>query len=376
MAKTLSRKPRKAHPWYSFDRMLSYGALFNFCAGGRGMGKTYDAKKRSMKKALASKFVRVDGELNSENQFVLLRRYREELQMARRTFFADFAHEFPDWELQAEGWKMRARPVLEAIEGESELDRKKRDKDNEWIIVGYFVALSQAANVKGSSFHNVTTIIFDEFIVLKGRQYLANEAVAFLEFYSTVDRYQDKTVVLFCANAVSIMNPYFLYFEIRPDQMGELTPMKKDPETGEYGICVHFPDSADFKNSVYNTRFGKIIQGTDYGDYAVENNFDDANNNLVDIKTPNAKHQYNLETKHGIVAVWFDTYEQHYYVQRKLPKGSSLNLTILPEKMRRNWVFVKLNNRLLQDARAFFANAKMSFDSPTTRNIFIEIGDR
>lgn len=376
MASTLSRKPRKKHPWYSFDRMLSYGALFNFCAGGRGMGKTYDAKKRSMKKALKSKFVRVDGVLNSENQFILLRRYKEEMQMARRTFFADFAHEFPDWELAVDGWKMRARPVLEEIEGESELERKKRDRANEWIIVGYFVALSQSQNVKGSSFHNVTTIIFDEFIVMKGRQYLPKEAEAFLEFYSTVDRYQDKTIVLFCANAVSIMNPYFLYWDIRPDQMEELTPIGKDPETGLYALCVHFPDAAEFKNSVYNTRFGKIIQGTAYGDYAVENNFDDANNNLIDIKTPESKHQYNLETKNGIVAVWFDRYEQHYYIQKKLPKSSNLNLTILPERMRKGWNYVQLNHKLLQDLRAFFSSGRMSFDMPTTRNIFVEIGNR
>lgn len=339
---------RKAHPWYSFDRLLSYNAMMNFCAGGRGMGKTYDAKKRSVRKAIRK------GE-----QFIYLRRYKEEMQIARRTFFADFASEFPDYDFRVHGWEAQMAHI-------STRDEKKR----EWATIGFFIALSQAQNVKSGSFHNVTTIIFDEFIAEHGRQYLKDEANAFLGFYSTVDRNQDKTIVLFCANSVSIMNPYFIYFEIRPDKLPELS------SSHDGYVACHFPEAKDFKNSVYQTRFGKFIQNTEFGDYAVENVFDDANDNLIDIKPSAARHQFNLETKYGTIAVWYDRRNGEYYVQKKLPKASTLNLTLMPEKMMPGKQLVTFNDKLLQYLRAAFKNGLVTFDKPSTRNAFVEISKR
>jgi hypothetical protein len=341
-------KARKTHPWYSFDRLLSYNAVFNFCAGGRGMGKTYDAKKRSVKKAIKR------GE-----QFIYLRRYREEMQIARRTFFADFAHEFPDYDFRVLGWEAQMSHMS-----------KREDKKRSWDTIGYFIALSQAQNVKSGSFHKVTTIIFDEFIAEHGRQYLKDEANAFLGFYSTVDRNQDKTIVLFCANSVTIMNPYFMYFEIRPDKLPELSKSH-----GGYVAC-HFPEASEFKNSVYETRFGKFIQGTEFGDYAVENQFDDNGENLIDIKPSDARHHFNLETKYGTVSVWFQRKGQRYYVQKKLPKDSVLDLTLLPEKMEPGKQLVTFGNPLLQYLRTAFNSGLVYFDRPSTRNAFAEISKR
>lgn len=342
------RKPRKQHPWYSFDRLLSYNAILNFCAGGRGMGKTYDAKKRSVRKAIRK------GE-----QFIYLRRYKEEMQIARRTFFADFAHEFPDYDFRVSGWEAQMASV-----------ETRDDKKREWITIGFFIALSQGQNVKSGSFHNVTTIIFDEFIAEHGRIYLKDEANAFLGFYSTVDRNQDKTIVLFCANSVSIMNPYFTYFEIRPDKLPEISSSH-----GGYIAC-HFPEAAEFKNSVYETRFGKFIQGTEYGDYAVENKFDDNGENLIDIKPPSARHHFNLETKYGTVSVWLDRKTQSYYVQRKLPKDSVMDLTLLPEKMEPGKQLVSFTDPLLQYLRTAFKTGRVYFDRPSSRNAFAEISKR
>lgn len=344
---------RKEHPWYSFDRLLTFGAMMNFCAGGRGMGKTFDAKKRSIRKAIKT------GE-----QFIYLRRYKEETSIASRTFFADVGLKFPDWDFRVSGKEAQMSPV-------STRDEKKRY----WQTIGFFVSLSQAQNWKSASMHNVTTIIFDEFIAEKGRQYLQDEANTFLGFYSTVDRNQDKTRVLFCANSVTIMNPYFLEFNIRPDQLPEYSAHRRD-DTGMPYIAVHLPEAADFKNSVYETRFGKFIQGTEFGDYAVENNFDDAHDSLVDIKPSTAKHQYNLETKRGNMSVWYDRASGEYYIQKRLPKDSPLNLTLLPEKMAEGKTLVTFNDKLMQYLRASFNNGRVTFDSPTTRNAFAEISKR
>lgn len=342
---------RKEHPWYSFDKLLSYNAIFNFCGGARGLGKTYDAKKRSVKKALKDP---INGE-----QFIYLRRWKSELAAARRTFFDDFYREFPNWDFRVMGSEAQCSP-------QESRDEKKRV----WHTIGYFIPLSTAQSQKSVSFARVTTIIFDEFIAEQGRQYLPQEASIFLGFYSTVDRNQDKTRVLFCANSVTIMNPYFIEFEIRPDILPELSVSH-----GGYIAC-HFPDSADFKKSVYETRFGKFIQGTEFGDYAVENVFDDANETLIDMKPPTARHQFNLESKHGTVSVWYDRARREYFVQRQLPKDSPLNLTLLPEKMGPGKQLVTFNNKLLGYLRAAFSNGMVTFDRPSTRNAFVEIAKR
>lgn len=342
---------RKTHPWYSFDKLLSYNAIMNFCAGARGMGKTYDAKVRSVKKA-------VKDPINGE-QFIYLRRWKSEMIASKRTFFDDFLTKFPDWDFRVMGNTAQCSPK-----------EKAEDKQRVWHTIGYFVALSTAQTQKSVSFHRVTTIIFDEFIAERGRQYLPDEANTFLGFYSTVDRGNDKTRVLFCANAVTIMNPYFIAFDIRPDRLPELSVSHNGY------IACHFPEARDFKNSMYETRFGKFIQGTEFGDYAVENVFDDSHDMLVDIKPPTARHQFNLETKLGNMSVWFDRRTQEYYVQKKLPKSSPLNLTLLPEKMGPGKQLVDYSDKLMQYLRASFKNGKVTFDSPSTRNAFVEISKR
>ncbi|MDV2687714.1 phage DNA encapsidation protein, partial [Alkalihalophilus lindianensis] len=66
---------------------------------------------------------------------------------------------------------------------------------------------------------------YDEFILEKGNvQYLRDEVAAFNNFYSTVDRYQERVVAYLLANAVSMNNPFFIEWNIRPDEGLEFQP--------------------------------------------------------------------------------------------------------------------------------------------------------
>ena len=53
--------------YYSFDDILSRNGVFNFIIGGRGIGKTYGAKK-----------IAIDTYLETGKQFIYLRRYKSE----------------------------------------------------------------------------------------------------------------------------------------------------------------------------------------------------------------------------------------------------------------------------------------------------------
>lgn len=338
--------------YYNFDKIYSYNSTFNFLVGSRGLGKTYGAKLKVLRKAIKA------GE-----QFIYLRRYKEELQTSAKTFFADIEHEFPDHDFRSNGWLAEMAPA-------STRDEKKR----EWSTIGYFIPLSRGQAMKGVSFPKVKTIIFDEFIIEKGMtHYLPNESEAFQNFYSTVDRWKDKTKVFFLANSVSIMNPYFLAYNIKPDEVGELFTFGPK-EFPNFGLC-HFVDAQDFTSEVYQTKFGKFIQGTEYADYAVTSEFRDNSDSLIKQKSADAKYVYTIETKQGIFSVWSSWASHEYFIQERRPKVESI-FTMMPDRMDEGKTFITYNDRMVQVLRTAWRNGSAYFDSSKSRNAFTEIFKR
>jgi len=336
--------------YYNFDRVYSYNAAYMYVIGARGLGKTYGAKKRVIKNYIAKK-----------EQFIYLRRYSTELK-GRITFFADIAHEFPEWNFRVHG---SVAQIAKASTGD------ETGKKRKWETIGYFVQLSNAQAQKSVAYPAVTTIIFDEFIIEKSAlHYLPNEAKAFNDFYSTVDRWKDKTRVLFLANAVSIMNPYFLEYKIMPNEKtGEiLTAM-------DGFIVAHFADSAEFATGVYKTKFGKFIQGSEYATFSVGSEFLDNNGRMLGTKPPEAKYYCSIETKQGTFSVWIDYRGPFYFIQEKRPKTEML-YTMVPELMESGKYLMVYSDKVVQYLRSAFKGGKVWFDTPKARNAFTEIFKR
>ena len=338
---------KSALKYYSFNKILSYNAVFNFIIGARGLGKTYGAKKFVIQRAIRT------GE-----QFIYLRRYATELA-GKDTFFADIAHEFPNYDFRVNG---------RAAEMATSKDRGK--KKRAWVTIGYFAQLSNAQTQKSVAYPRVTTIIFDEFILEKGfLHYAPNEAKALMDFYSTVDRWKDKTRVLFLANAVSLTNPYFLEWDIKPDQLGEFSVH------ADGFMACHFAESAEFATEVFKTKFGKFIKSTEYADYAVNSEFKDGHERLLGNKPSHASHYGNIHTKNGKFSVWVDHLGPVYYIQEKCP-NNGVEFTIVPEFMDTDKVLLTYSDPFMQMLRGAFRNARMSFDGPKSRNTFVEVFKR
>lgn len=333
--------------YYNYSRLFSVNAIFNFLIGGRGLGKTFGAKEKGIKDAI-----------RKGDEFIYLRRYSNEVKDARATFVADISWKFPKYDFRIVGSIIQCSPV-------NLRDMKKRD----WQTIGYFVALSTAQFKKSVAYPKVKLIIFDEFIIEKGMvQYLPNEVNVFMNFFVTVDRYQDKTRVLFLANSVSIMNPYFITYKIKPVS-NEIVIMK------DGFIAVHFPDSTEFKKTVFETRTGKFIQDTEYADFAVGNIFADNNDALTALKNGDAIYIMSLETAQGWFSVWYSSKESRYYVQTKRPKEESL-YTLEPSKMDEGKTLLTYSDDFIRNLRGAFRRGNLYFDNPNTRNTFTEIFKR
>jgi len=337
-------------PYYNFDRVYSYQAKFNFICGARGLGKTYGAKDKVIKK-----FLRL-GE-----QFIYLRRFKTEMRAAK-AFFDDIAHTF-------DGMMFRMNGDQFEVCREPQKDRKK----NDWEVMGYAIALSTAQNQKGRAFPRVRTIIFDEFIIEKGLvHYLPDEATVMTNFYSTVDRNRNNTRVLFLANSISIENPYFIKYRIRPNAVGELIVSHKSPTTGRPFIVAHFVDSKEFNAAVYKTEFGEFIEGTEYADYALGNEFADNHELMIGRKPSDSEYAYTLETRDGTFSVWYYRKEGLFYLQEKLP-GQQLKYTLLPNKVDTDNRLLVKNDEILRMLRSSFKNGLMRFDESHTRNAMLNV---
>lgn len=338
----------KKHPYYDYAKLLSFNGTYNFLVGGRGLGKTYGAKKKVIRDAI-----------KKGDEFIYLRRYKTELTTARNTFFADIGHEFPGYDFRINGPIAQMAPI-----------DTRDDKKREWQTIGYFISLSVSQNQKSVAFPKVKTIIFDEFIIEKGAlHYLPDESTIFNNFYSTVDRYQDKTKVLFLANSVSIMNPYFIDYEIRPDEQKEFIT-----KSDGFIVC-HFPNADDFSSSVYETRFGKFIKNSEYAEYAVGNTFDDNSGAMLGFKDSKARYMFTLECRNGSFSVWLNMFTNEYYVQDKLPKTQDI-FTLISGKMDSHKTLMTFSDRPLANLRTAFRNGNVTFDKPSTRNTFTEIFKR
>lgn len=335
--------------FYDYSKVLSYNAPYNHCVGGRGIGKTYGAKKKAIRDSLK--------DIVNGDQFIYLRRYKKELQISRDTFFADIQHEFPDYDFRINSYFAQAAPA-------STRDDKKR----EWHTIGYFIALSVAQTYKSVAFPRVKTIIFDEYVIEKGAiHYLPDEAKVFNNFFSTVDRYKDKTRVFFLANSVSITNPYFIEYHVDPNKADKNGILKMF----DGFMVIHFIDSEEFKQEVYNTKFGRFIQGTEYADYAVENEFFDNNDSMIGLKPHTAQYMFTLETATGTFSVWYDAKTSMWFSQLDRP-GQEIKFTMVNERMTEDKTLVTFNDKSIARLRSAYRHGNMRFDVASVRNAFIE----
>lgn len=339
---------RNVFTYYDIGPLLSKNATINIAVGGRGNGKTFSAKKWC-----------INDYINNGFQFVWLRRYKTELKTTK-TFFDDIvaANLFPEYEFRVVG-------------PEAQIRKNTADDKEKWKIIGWFRALSNAVTQKSTSYHNVTKIIYDEFILEPGPlRYLTDEVDTFLGFYSTVDRWQDKTRVLMLANNVSIMNPYFIEWGIEPKGQQWV-------KSGNGFIQTQFIESREFEAQVYQTKFGQFIQGTTFGDYAIEAEFRDNSLELIRTKPSRAMYYATIETRTGIFSVWIDLQDKEmggpvFYVQDKRPLVEDL-YTLLPENMTENKKLLDYSDRIISMMRTAFKTARVFFINSQARNSFAGI---
>lgn len=259
--------------YYSYDKIFSFNFLLAFIIGERGCGKTMGFKIAMLKKFLKT------GE-----QFIYLRRYKTELDTSLATFWDDLQNNgyFEDYKLEVKKSKMLTKFTCNGK------------------VCGYAVPLSTANILKSTAFPKVRTIGFDEFI-LDGAsgtyRYLRNEVTMTLDLIETVGRLK-PIQVLFLGNALSIVNPYFSYFNLDLPYNGEFRTFKDGL------IVVNYIKNLKYREAKKNSKFGKLIDGTDYGRYAIDNQMLRDNNHFIEKKPAEAVFWGVLVVNGNYIGIW------------------------------------------------------------------------
>lgn len=313
--------------FWDIGRTLTHNALFNFIVGNRGGGKSYGAKKRG-----------IDNFINRSEQFGYIRRYKEDLKKPMEQFFKDIAWEYPDYEFKIDGDKflIRLKPADE------------KEKWTEKDIAGYGFQLSTANNKKSISYPDITTLIFDEFLIEKGNQrYLPNEPEKVLNLYETVARPgtgHKRVVMFFLANAISVTNPYFLYFDLK-------MPKKAD-RNGKYiwkhptkPVLVEDVRNQAFIDKKKNTEFGQLIAGTEYAEYSIENKFLLDDDSFLEKKTGKARYYFTFIYKGRNFGVWADFTEGKMWVSEDIDTSFPYVYSLTIKDHKPNMMFLKSRSR-------------------------------
>ena len=326
--------------YYSPAPLLSQKCIFNFVIGNRGGGKSFSGKvlgiKRFKKKG---------------KQFIYLRRYQTEIDTVT-DYFADVRFKFPEDTLEQKGDKLY-------VNGE---------------LAGYMIALSKTPSLKSIPFPEVTTIIFDEFIIDKGRlPYLKNEPQLLEEFYDTVDRSRDEVVVLAFGNAISVVNPHFTYFNVFPDLNKRFTKDKVK------SVCIEFYFNEDFVAKKKATRFGQSISQRDYGDYNFYNKFLRDSDSFIKKRPSTANYKVYQFILDGIkYSLWQDVKYQCFYIDNNYEKnfGTYRTYVLDPNEMDdsdKSMILLKKNNATMKRIKIWLERGDLYFNNQTTKQKFFEI---
>ena len=321
---------------------MSFPFLLGFVIGERGVGKSYGAKKLVVKKFLKS------GE-----QFIYLRRYKTELDTALATFWNDLNanDEFPDHKLKVVKSKLLTTFTCDGK------------------VCGYAVPLSTSNILKSTAFPNVKLIVFDEFLLDTGSgsyRYLKSEFNMVMDIIETVGRLRDIQVI-FLGNATTQVNPYFANLNLS-------LPYNSEFKTFKDGlIVVNYIKNEEYRKAKKASKFGKLIDGTMYGKYAIDNEFLRDSNEFI-CKRPSDARFYCVLVINGLhVGVWYAK-DGYLYLSEKYEPNTHFKFACDYDDHSEATIFLNAReNMFLKMCVRYYKQGLLRFENIKVKNTTIDL---
>lgn len=283
--------------------------------------------------------------LDKKGKFALIYRHKYDIDDVKTKFFNDLHNLFFPALTMTE--KKRSKGVYSELflNGES---------------CGYAIPLNSSVAIKTIShvFCDVERMLFDEFQP-ETNIYLPNEIQKFISIHTSIARGRGEHVryvpVYMIANAVSLINPYYVEFGISSRINSDTKFLRGDGFILEQGYIE--TAAKQQRESGFNRAFKK----NNYVSYAAENVY--LNDSLSFIDQPAGKSKYMCTIKYNGLNYGVREFADSgiIYCNDKPDLSFPLKIAITTEDHNINYVILKRNDFLLSNMRYFFERGCFRF---------------
>lgn len=308
---------------------------YKFIVGARGIGKTFGILKWL-----------IDTYADTGNKFVYLRRTQVQVDMIKTPDLNPFLA------LEQELGQDYAFMLSNINKNVTGIYRPVYDPDKNLYVpggapVGYILALSTIANIRGMAGNDIVHIFYDEFIGERHEKPIRSEGTAFLQAIETIGRNRElkghpPLPVTCVSNSVNLGNPIFIELKL-------VTPIEKAIKKGtdtillpDRSASIYIINDSPISRKKAETCLYKLAgKDSDFSKMSLENEFNSEyfgmvkSRNLNDFKPLCAVGEIVIY-KHKADRIWYVT--DHFSGKPEIYEASEVEL----KRWANNYYYLKL----------------------------------
>lgn len=350
--------------------ILSYDARYTLVIDARTRGKTFGIrlqfirdyvrrKKRFVELSRVAEFLKGDGKLQQD-------------------YFAKYYAEIPDNKLISDHL-LTTKGVHAYIAKRPEGEGAKP----EWDTLGYFLALTEAEEIKrrSNSFLPVRRFFMDEALIDKSlpgaryHDYLPNEISSVSSIITSVARERpdtpeaDRPRLILCGNAVDLTCPWLTTFGIT-----DVPPYGFSWHYGKQCLVWYGPPDEHWTNRQNDSVASGLLRENELLATSNSNEFQTLDAGLFSEVPKGAKVAFGVVYKRQKFGVWIDWADGFYYVDKRLPKSMDgrpiYALTV--DDVRPNYIIAKRAQKSLKGFVELYYAGIVKYRDADTRARFLK----
>ena len=313
--------------------------------------------------------------LKRQEKFVLLYRFKYELDDVSSKFFKDIKNLFfPFLEMTSEKEQMGIYHKLYLTNISSQpypLKGEFQIQPKETVECGYAISMNSADQIKKNShlFSDAKCMIFDEF-QSENNHYCSDEVKKFISIHQSIARGNGEQYryfpVYMIGNPVSLINPYYVELDISARLRSDTRYLRGDGFVLEQG----FNESAS--NAQKESGFNRAFSKNSYISYSTEAIY--LNDNLSFINKPSGKSRYVCTVIYESIEYAIREYPMNgiIYVDNSIDKTAPNKVVLTTSDHKENYVMLRRSEPIRNNMRFFYMQGAVRFKDLRCKQMFMK----
>lgn len=139
-------------------------------------------------------------------------------------------------------------------------------------------------------------------------------------------------------------------------------------------IIVYYAKNQVYRDVKKASRFGQLIDGTDYGAYAIDNNFLRDSKAFVRKKSKDSKFYFIITINNRYYGVWVDYNEGFMYISQDYDPNCPIIFSISPDDHNENTLLIRCRTSpFFKSIIEHYRIARLCFENQSIKNNMINI---